>query len=341
MTQGAIEAALDVLDNICGHPAPSGSFWGRWSSEWGWSQSWTPVEGGLHARTLAEATLFLLRALTAEKHLGTEHPEWAAAVIRNLDLAVAAQDAAGNLGSLYAAADGAVLSRDGAAGLAWVAPLAAAAQVFDRPDWRAAAESAGTHYAAAVHSEFLNGAPEDVDLAPSSEDGYVALMSYVALFRATGEEPWLDLARRSADWLLTFRYTYDSVFSPRTLLGAYGFRSRGADQASPSNQHLHSYGLISSRELVELSRALGDPYYADRARETLACFRQFVARQDGDFNAPPRHGGRKIFSDGVFPAQGWPAGALPCLVRGPAAAGNAGRTGADRVAGRIERDFQS
>jgi hypothetical protein len=37
--------------------------------------------------------------------------------------------------------------------------------------------------------------------------------------------------------------------------------------------------------LAELPAACGDQHYADRAEETLACFRQFVARFDGDFNA--------------------------------------------------------
>lgn len=85
--------------------------------------------------------------------------------------------------------------------------------------------------------------------------------------------------------MLTFRYSYNVDFDPRTLLGVYQFASRGADQASPSNQHLHAYGLICTRELRMLSAALGDPHYAERADETLACFRQFIARCDGDFNA--------------------------------------------------------
>jgi hypothetical protein len=34
-----------------------------------------------------------------------------------------------------------------------------------------------------------------------------------------------------------------------------------------------------------LSAVCGDDHYVERAREALACFRQFVARFDGDFNA--------------------------------------------------------
>ena len=47
---------------------------------------------------------------------------------------------------------------------------------------------------------------------------------------------------RAADWTLTFRYSYDVDFPPGTTLGDHDFRSRGADQASPANQHLHSFG---------------------------------------------------------------------------------------------------
>lgn len=74
-------------------------------------------------------------------------------------------------------------------------------------------------------------------------------------------------------------------FRPETPLGRYGFRTRGGDQASPSNQHLHAYGPVCTAELIELSAALGDDFYADRAREAVACFLQLVPVGDGDFNA--------------------------------------------------------
>jgi len=147
-----------------------------------------------------------------------------------------------------------------------------------------AAQRAGEYYARFVLDEMVYGAPEDVDLAPTSEDGYCALMAYLALWRRTSERRWLDLARRSADWLLTFRYSYNVEFPERTPLAVYGFATRGGDQASPSNQHLHAYGLVCTAEMVELSEALDDPYYAERAHETLACFRQLVPVEDGQVN---------------------------------------------------------
>ncbi|MCK2217172.1 hypothetical protein MF672_025785 [Actinomadura sp. ATCC 31491] len=270
-----VAAAEKVIGFVCANLSPSGTFWGTWYRHAGWSQSWTPVKDALHARTLGEATLFLVRALRLRPD-----PEWAAAARSNLDVMAARQRADGNLGSLHHAATGEVLSWSGASGLTWVAALAEAGG----ERYLAAAVRAGEYYARFVHDEFIYGAPEDVDLAPTSEDGYAAVLAYLALHRRTGERRWLELARRAADWTLTFRYTYNVRFGPRTPLGVYGFATRGADQASPSNQHVHAYGLVCTAELIELSRALGDPYYAERAAETLACFRQLLPAADGDVN---------------------------------------------------------
>jgi hypothetical protein len=274
-----IAAAVRVIDFVCAELSPSGTFWGAWYRDLGWTHSWSRVPHGLHSRTLAEATQFLVRAL----YLEGDRPAWMRAVRSNLDVVVARQRADGNLGSVHHALTGEVLSWAGCAGLAWVGALAEASPVDDA--YLPAAERAGEYYAPFVTREFLHGAPEDVDLAPTSEDGYVALMAYLALYRRTGSARWLELARRAADWMLTFRYAYNTAFPPGTLLDTYRFATRGADNASPANQHLHAYGLVCSAELASLSAATGDGHYVERAREALACFRQFVARFDGDFNA--------------------------------------------------------
>lgn len=281
-----VAAAHRVLDFVCANLSPSGTFWGVWYRSKGWSQSWSPVRHSLHSRTLGEATLFLVRALELGDDLRTSTSAWIGAVRANLDTVVARQRADGNLGTTHHALTGEVLSWAGSAGLAWVNALAEAGR-WDGPDgeYLAAAVRAGEYYARFVTEEFLHGAPEDVDLAPTSEDGYVAVMAYLALYRRTHTERWLDLARRAADWMLSFRYSYNTSFPAGTLLEIYRFATRGADTASPSNQHLHAYGLVCTAELAELSASCGDSYYLERARESLACFRQFVARFDGDFNA--------------------------------------------------------
>jgi hypothetical protein len=297
-----VVAGRRVIDFIASNLSPSGTFWGVWYREHGWSQSWSPVPDALHSRTLAEATLFLMRALAMGGAAAGSTGLWESAIVSNLDAIVARQRPDGNVGSLHSAVTGEVLSWTGAAGLLWVAALAEAAEL--NADYLPAAISAGNFYARFIDAEYISGAPEDVDLAPTSEDGYAAVMAYVALHRATGKPRWLDLARRSADWMLTFRYTYNVAFDAQTLLAQYGFATRGADQASPSNQHLHAYGLVCTRELVELSTALGDDHYRQRAEESLACFRQFIARQDGDFNAYRGMASERYYQTACFQPKG-------------------------------------
>ncbi|WP_181764113.1 hypothetical protein [Streptomyces albidus (ex Kaewkla and Franco 2022)] len=313
-------AACAVLDHIAQNLTPGGTFWGQWTREQGWNVGWHPDRRRLHARTLGDATLFLLRALVAERSHGVDHPEWERAVRSNLAAAVTGQDTeTGRLPAAHDSATGAALDHEGGAGLSWIPALVEAADVFSEPALLAAAVRAGGHYGEDVRAEFLCGAPEDVSLAPTSEDGYNALIAYTLLHEADPADPrWLDLARRAADWTLTFRYTYDVHFEPHTLLGRYGFRTRGADQASPSNQHLHAFGLICLPETVRLARHLGDPYYLHSARENLDCFRQFVARADGDFNAYRGMVSERFYQTDCFQAKGmlltlshaWSAGVL-------------------------------
>jgi hypothetical protein len=273
-----------VIDNIAEHLSGSGTFWAEWTLEHGWGTGWNP-RGTIHANTIGQATLFLLRAVAAEDRHAARHPAWDAAIRSNLDAIAGRQRTDGNLGTYHDAQSGAVTEWDGAGALPWIPALLDGATRYDEPRYRDVALRAGRYYRRFVDDELLYGAPEDLHLAPSSEDGYNALIAFMALHRATEDAAWLDVARRAADWALTFRYAYDVDFPPDTMLGTYGFRTRGTDQASPANQHLHHFGLLCLPELVELSRASGDDHYRLRADESLVAWRQFVARRDGDFNA--------------------------------------------------------
>jgi hypothetical protein len=272
-----VAAAESVLDHIAANLTPAGTYWAQWTGDGGWTTGWHPDRTRLHARTLADATLFMLRA----------GHRWADSARSNVAVAVRTQRDDGALPAAHHVQTGDAVSWDGTAGLAWVPALVEAGEV-------GAARRAGDYYA---QFDTWYGAPEDVDLAPTSEDGYAAVMAFVAL------EDW-ENARRAADWLLTFRYTYDVRFSEHTLLGRYGFRTRGADQASPANQHLHAFGLVCIPELLRLADATGDDLYRRAAVENLACFRQFVAREDGDFDAYRGMVSERYYQTDCFQAKG-------------------------------------
>jgi hypothetical protein len=275
----AIDAATRVLSGIAANLAPCGTFWGQWTADRGWTKGWTPGPDALHARTIAEATLFLARAAAL-----VDHRAWRDAVRSNAAFVLARQRPDGAIPGAWNGATGEPLSWAGTAGLAWVPALAEAARLLGDPTLLDAARRAGAHYADAVEHGRLAGAPEDVDLSPTSEDGYVAVMAYVALARAddSSRAARLAVARHAADWMLSFRYAYDVAFDADTDLGRIGFHSTGLDMASPANQHLHAYGLICTGELVTLSRLLGDRRYADAAAAHLASARQVIVHEDGE-----------------------------------------------------------
>jgi hypothetical protein len=253
-----VAVAESVLDHIAGNLTPGGTFWPQWTRDRGWTWGWHPNHDRAHARTLADAALFMLRA----------GGRWDAAARANVDVALRTQRDDGALPAAHSIATGDALDWKGTAGMAWIPALVAAGHVDE-------ARAAGEYFR---RFDTWYGAPEDVDLAPTSEDGYAAVMAFVAL------EDW-ETACRAADWMLTFRYTYDVAFPPGTTLGDLGFRSRGADQASPANQHLHAFGLVCLPELLRLADATGDELYRRTALENLDCFRQCLARYDGDFGA--------------------------------------------------------
>jgi hypothetical protein len=276
-----VQAATAVLDFVAGNLTPGGTFWAQWTDERGWTWGWHPDHARLHARTLADATLFLHRA----------GPRWQDAVRSNLEVVRRTQRDDGALPAAHHVETGAPVAWEGTAGMAWIPALVEAGHLQE-------ARAAGEWF---KRFDTWYGAPEDVDLAPTSEDGAAAVMAFVAL------EDW-ETARRAADWMLTFRYTYDVAFDPETTLGRYGFRSRGADQASPANQHLHAFGLICLPEMVRLAHATGEDWYLQTTRENLACFRQFVARHDGDFGARRGMTSERYYQTDVFGQKG---GLLP------------------------------
>ncbi len=313
----AAAAGAAVLDTIAAGLAPCGAFWGQWTPE-GWRAGWNGRPGRLHARTAAEATLFMLRAARLDPR-----PSWCRAVDSNLDFAMRSQSAAGEFPLYFDAETGRAESMGASAGMAWIPALAEAGGARRLR----AAERAGEHYASFVREGLLFGAPEDVTDTPTSEDAYCALMAYVALAEATRDSAWLEPARHAAAWTFTWRWSHNLRFAPGTALAEHDFKSRGADLASPVNQHLHSYGLVCLPELLRLWRHTGDGHYLDRARDHLACFLQLVARHDGDFGARRGMVSERYFNARCYPPKGgvlpvshaWAAGLLlyACTESGP------------------------
>ncbi|WP_116190883.1 hypothetical protein [Paenibacillus taihuensis] len=282
------EAGRRVLNKIASGIAPLGTFWPEWTLENGWGTGWNPKPHWVQARTVSEATLFMIRALSFERNAGRTHPAWETAIRSNLEFACRAQREDGHFGSYYHVETGVVEVWEGAGGLLWIPALVEAAELLGDSRYKEKALLAGQAYISYVEDEYIYGAPEDVHLTATSEDGYNAVMAYMSLYRIDESEEkanWLRCAASAADWTMTFRWSYNIKFPEHSLLARYEYHTRGADNASPANNHLHNYGLVCMPEMLQLFDATGDSYYFERMRDHLLCFLQFIAREDGDFNA--------------------------------------------------------
>ena len=243
----------------------------------------------IHARTTADASYYLARCLSLFPENHPRRAEWMQALRQSCEAALTVQDDEGRFGQLYDVVDRRVAQSEGAGGLLWIPALDAAEPLFDgdrafQRRLQVALTAAGNGYAQDVEAEYICGAPEDVSLAPTSEDGYNAVLAYAALFRREGTQRWLDLWRTSADWTLTWRKAYNVRFHPKNMLGAGGFSSVGGDFASSNNNHLHVYGCNCIADFFRLSQVLGNSYYADRAKEHFAFTAQLLSTVDGQWN---------------------------------------------------------
>jgi len=305
----ARRAAIRVADRICAEGlSPSGLFWADLTprtvntpagplpnplfgdrNEWG--SGWLSGTTRVHSRTISDACDHLAAMLVAEQRDRPDNPSlplWREALAKNLRTALDLQLPCGCYGQYYDAVARTVIKEDGCGGLLWIPAMLKAldAGVGDEAlagRMKDSVVRAAEGYAPYVRDENIWGAPEDND-SPTSEDGMNAVMAYCDLYAWTGDARMLELARTAADWMLTFRKTYNQIMPADSLIGRYGLRSKGGDYASVSNNHLHVFEVLCTRHLCRLSEWTGSDYYRARAREHWGFVCQFLSRCDGMFN---------------------------------------------------------
>ena len=304
------DVARLVADRICREGvSPSGLFWADFAprqvvtpngsfpnplcpsgrNEWG--SGWLAGTTRVHSRTVADACNALAAMIEVERATHPDSPSlplWEGALLRNLETALDLQLADGSFGQYYDAVARTIAKPDGCGGLLWLPAMVKAIRLgLGGPAlaarMRSALRRAADAYGAYVDAEYIWGAPEDND-SPTSEDGMNAVLAYADLYEFSGDPRDLARARLAADWLLTFRKTYNERLPPLSLMGRYGMRSKGGDYASASNNHLHVFEVLVTRQLCQLTRWTGNPYYRERARDHWAFVCQYLSRCDGMYN---------------------------------------------------------
>lgn len=250
---------------------------------------WQGNQALAHARTTADASLYLARCMELLPPSNLNYPLARHALRASLEAALRLQLPDGRHPQIYNVLTDQPYKTDGCGGLLWIAAMHHAHDLFhDDPAFqdalRASMAMAGAGYARNVRDEYIYGAPEDVSLAPTSEDGYNAILAYGALHRRFGDKHWLDLLIQAADWTLSWRKAYNVRFPRMNIMGAHDLRTTGGDFASSNNNHLHVYGMNCLSHLYRLSHLTGNPYYAQRADDHFRFTCQMLCLEDGQWN---------------------------------------------------------
>jgi hypothetical protein len=278
-----VRVAHDLLDSVSRNLAPCGSFFEDLEEEHHSPSPSRPIRI-VHARPVAEAVLFLIRAIRLEMQAQTPHPQWSSSVLSNLNFIVNAQREDGAFPCAWKAETGEVVHWEGCDGIAWIAPLAAAGQVAGSREWLDAARRGALHYRSVVEEGFITGALEYHEGIPTCSAAHWALISYILLYETDHDPVWLELARRAAEVALTWRMAYNIEFAPASMLAQYSISTMGGDIQSAATPVLGAWGLLSYGEMIRLSALTEDDYYEQRAREGRLFASQLLARTDGEFN---------------------------------------------------------
>lgn len=293
-----IQAVEDTWNSLtrAGLTSPSGFWWTRFAPSRGKTASifdsksadgmdgnWMADPGHLHLRTLGDAVLRAARSLRKHRASISFAEQLCAQIQSQAELVASFARSSWPIPMSVDAHTGKPAGLRGTAGMIWISVWA---ELHAQGIWsdNALITAGLEHHRADVESGQLFGAPEDVGESVTSEDIYIAVNTYLDGYRVTHRPEDLETAVRAAQWLYLWRKSFDHHFDPRTLLGAYGLKSRGGDLASVKNNHLHVYGLDVEEGLLELARLTGDVRWRQLADEHWCFAAQLTPLVDGQFN---------------------------------------------------------
>ncbi|MCF1713694.1 glycoside hydrolase family 127 protein [Flavihumibacter sp. RY-1] len=198
----------------------------------------------------------------------------------------------GQLGQFVDNYTGEIIVGGSASGSLVPAALALSASYYKEPKFLDAAKSMMRYFDTAfIRKGYTTGGPGDALQNPDSESAYSMVESAVALYEATGEKEWLDIAERMTVQFATWVSSYNYRFPSSSSFGKLGILSNGAVWANTQNKHgspnICTHGGLG---LLKLYLATGDPFYRDLLRDIVHNCVQYISRKDKPIGAIPPGG---------------------------------------------------
>jgi len=160
--------------------------------------------------------------------------------------------------------------------------LALAAKYYVLPHYLEVAKDMMRYYDSAfICKGYTTGGPGDALQNPDSESAYSFVESALALYEATGNTAWLDMAGRIATQFATWVSSYNYRFPASSAFGRLGILSNGAVWANSQNKHgspnICTHGGLG---LLKLYIATNDSFYGELVRDIVHNAVQYISRKD-------------------------------------------------------------
>jgi hypothetical protein len=214
----------------------------------------------LSTRVLAEGINTFIHCYTLSEALGKPEPLFRRVAEKQLEWLIRCRLENGTFARYYLS-DGTPFNRAVVATGTVISVLAEASRLFSRPDFAQAAREAYQVYREQIIlKEAFYGGTLDAD-TEDKEAGYFGLEAAIALYRITGDDQYLQDAKRAADYILTYTWAYRMRTFPQGSMATVNqVDTWGATSVSPENQHFDPY---NNAALILTGLFAGEPAYCE------------------------------------------------------------------------------
>ncbi len=254
------------------------------SKEWGgYMGVGTPPElaGGANARCNGEVMVNYLRLYSLLKKTGIDKGEFLKVAERNAAFYIGHQFQGKEKGSFgrWWNTDGSPLNTFGTNG-AYIISLLIELEKHTgrRDDIDMALKKAGKYYAALIDNNGFYADTLDADCV-DKEAGCALLRAFVDLYERSHDEFYLKYARLAAGFVLSWMFTYNVPFNPKSMLGKRGFKTKGMTAVSVAHHHLDFYGLFIAYDFLRLWEAARDEFWRACAQRMIDACGQLISSE--------------------------------------------------------------
>ena len=254
---------------------------GKWGAYMGVG---TPEEliNGVNTRCNGEVMVNYLRLYTLLKDAGRQRDDFLDLVKKTALFYIGHQlqgDDEGSFGRWWDA-DGRPLNMLGTNGAYIISLLVELEKVTGKhEDIDGALEKAGRYYASLVDKRAFYADTLDADCV-DKEAGCALMRAFLDLYERSHDEFYLRYARLAAGFVLSWMFTYNIAFNPKSPAGKRRFKTLGMTAVSVAHHHLDFYGLFIAYDLLRLWQATKEELWKKCGLIMIASCSQLISDRD-------------------------------------------------------------